>query len=38
MKMRGVEKQDSSTSTIADEGDFSTNAELRRDFFEAIKE
>ena len=38
MKMRGVEKQDSSTSTIADEGDFSTNAELRRDFFESIKE
>ena len=38
MKMRGVEKQDSTTITIADEGDFSTNAELRHDFFEAIKE
>lgn len=37
MKMRGVEKQDSSTVTIHDTGLFSTDATLRADFFESLK-
>lgn len=38
MKMRGVEKQDSSTVTIHDTGLFSTTPSLRADFFEALKQ
>lgn len=37
MKMRGVEKQDSATTTIHDAGVFSTDASLRNDFFESLK-
>ncbi|MDE6265796.1 MAG: GTP cyclohydrolase I FolE [Muribaculaceae bacterium] len=37
MKMRGVEKQDSSTVTIHDSGLFSADATLRADFFESLK-
>lgn len=37
MKMRGVEKQDSSTTTIDYIGQFETNPDLRREFLEAIK-
>ena len=37
MKMRGVEKQDSATTTIHDAGVFSTDATLRNDFFESLK-
>ena len=37
MKMRGVEKQDSSTTTIEYIGDFENNADLRNQFFESIK-
>lgn len=37
MKMRGVEKQDSSTTTIDYVGQFETNPELRREFLDAIK-
>ncbi|MDE6086575.1 MAG: GTP cyclohydrolase I FolE [Muribaculaceae bacterium] len=36
MKMRGVEKQDSSTSTIEYSGDFSTDPILRREFFDLL--
>lgn len=36
MKMRGVEKQDSSTTTFHCAGLFSDNADLRRDFFESL--
>lgn len=37
MKMRGVEKQDSSTTTIEYIGDFEKNVDLRNQFFETIK-
>ncbi|MCC8072367.1 MAG: GTP cyclohydrolase I FolE [Bacteroidales bacterium] len=37
MKMRGVEKQDSSTTTVATEGLFKEQPELRKEFFDAIK-
>ena len=37
MKMRGVEKQDSSTTTTEYTGLFEENAELRREFFEALR-
>jgi GTP cyclohydrolase I len=37
MKMRGVEKQDSSTTTIEYIGDFENNADLRNQFFESLK-
>lgn len=37
MKMRGVEKQDSSTTTFETTGVFSDSPELRREFMEAIK-
>ena len=37
MKMRGVEKQDSSTVTVATSGDFDRLPELRREFFESLK-
>lgn len=36
MKMRGVEKQDSSTTTIAVCGDFETDSSLKREFFEML--
>ena len=36
MKMRGVEKQDSSTSTIEYTGDFADNVELRKEFFDML--
>ena len=36
MKMRGVEKQDSSTTTFHCAGLFADNADLRRDFFESL--
>lgn len=36
MKMRGVEKQDSSTTTFHCAGLFAGNADLRRDFFESL--
>ena len=36
MKMRGVEKQDSSTTTFHCVGLFADNADLRRDFFESL--
>lgn len=36
MKMRGVEKQDSSTITFHCAGLFADNADLRRDFFESL--
>lgn len=37
MKMRGVEKQDSSTVTISDCGLFAENPSLRADFFETLR-
>lgn len=37
MKMRGVEKQDSSTTTIHYIGDFETNDALRQEFFQLLK-
>lgn len=37
MKMRGVEKQDSSTTTTEYCGVFKDDAELRHEFFEALK-
>lgn len=37
MKMRGVEKQDSSTTTVDYIGRFESDAELRKEFFDAIK-
>ena len=37
MKMRGVEKQNSSTTTIDYIGEFSSNTDLRKEFFELIK-
>lgn len=37
MKMRGVEKQNSSTSTIEYIGEFAENPELRKEFLEMIK-
>ncbi len=36
MKMRGVEKQDSSTTTIDYCGDFETSIDLRREFMDAL--
>lgn len=36
MKMRGVEKQDSSTTTFHCAGLFADNADLRSDFFESL--
>lgn len=38
MKMRGVEKQDSATTTVDYLGVFETNRELRQEFFDAIKQ
>ena len=37
MKMRGVEKQDSSTTTIDYIGDFESSIDLRNEFFESLK-
>lgn len=37
MKMRGVEKQDSSTTTIDYIGDFEDSIDLRNEFFESLK-
>lgn len=37
MKMRGVEKQDSSTTTIDYMGDFEDSIDLRNEFFESLK-
>lgn len=37
MKMRGVEKQDSSTLTMATSGVFAESAELRREFLQSIR-
>lgn len=37
MKMRGVEKQDSSTVTVATTGVFAESAELRHEFFDSLK-
>ena len=37
MKMRGVEKQDSSTTTIDYIGDFENSLALRNEFFESLK-
>jgi GTP cyclohydrolase I len=37
MKMRGVEKQDSSTTTVEYSGAFAEDASLREEFFNAIK-
>lgn len=37
MKMRGVEKQDSSTTTTEYAGAFADDANLRREFFDALK-
>lgn len=37
MKMRGVEKQDSSTVTVAYNGVFEHNRELREEFFDSLK-
>ena len=37
MKMRGVEKQDSSTTTIDYIGDFEKSIDLRNEFFESLK-
>lgn len=37
MKMRGVEKQDTTTETLDYSGRFATDPELRRQFFEMIK-
>ncbi len=36
MKMRGVEKQDSTTSVVSAVGVFEDDSELRRDFFSAL--
>lgn len=36
MKMRGVEKQDSSTTTVDYIGQFESDSNLRREFFDAI--
>lgn len=38
MKMRGVEKQDSATTTVDYLGVFETNREFRQEFFDAIKQ
>lgn len=38
MKMRGVEKQDSATTTVDYLGVFETNRELRQEFFDAIRQ
>lgn len=37
MKMRGVEKQDSTTTTVHYEGVFAADADLRREFFDSLK-
>lgn len=37
MKMRGVEKQDSSTTTIDYIGEFENSIDLRNEFFESLK-
>ncbi len=37
MKMRGVEKQDSSTTTIEYIGEFAENADLRNEFLDTLK-
>lgn len=37
MKMRGVEKQNSSTTTVDYIGDFESSPALRNDFFESLK-
>ena len=37
MKMRGVEKQDSSTTTVDYLGVFAEDADLRNQFFESVK-
>lgn len=37
MKMRGVEKQESSTTTIDYIGEFENSVELRNEFFESLK-
>ena len=37
MKMRGVEKQESSTTTIDYIGKFEDSLELRNEFFESLK-
>ena len=37
MKMRGVEKQDSSTTTVEYLGNFATDLKLREEFFSALK-
>lgn len=37
MKMRGVEKQDSMTTTVEYLGEFETNPALREEFFNALK-
>ncbi len=37
MKMRGVEKQDSSTTTVSYNGLFESNRELREEFFNSLK-
>jgi len=37
MKMRGVEKQDSSTSTVEYNGCFADNASLRQEFFDSLR-
>lgn len=37
MKMRGVEKQDSSTTTVDYAGEFAENPRLRREFFDSLK-
>lgn len=38
MKMRGVEKQESTTTTIETTGVFSENPDLRREFMDAIRQ
>lgn len=38
MKMRGVEKQDSATTTYEYTGEFAVNPELRREFLDLIKQ
>ena len=38
MKMRGVEKQDSATTTVDYLGVFETDRELRQEFFDAIRQ
>jgi GTP cyclohydrolase I len=37
MKMRGVEKQDSSTTTVEYSGEFENNVVLREEFFRSLK-